>query len=383
MASPSAIEPPRVRGRLVRDALIRYSGGVAIAALAIGVRLAFTPLTDKINFTFYYFAVAASVWLFDAGPGLLTLAICYFAALLVLNPHGLDLSNPGDQAAVALAIAVNLGIIVIVSRLKTGQLRLRRAFEEMEALRENALLAKVEADRARETAERANQAKSEFLDVISHELRNPLNAILLSSAALRQPGQDDRIPRRLAGIDRAASAMAKMVGRLLDSTRIESGKLEIDKEPFDLVPVMRSAVEISRPVAEAKRISLSVDIRPASAIVNGDADRIQESVANLVGNAIKFTPEEGRVEVALGARDGRLELRIADSGAGIDPEFLPHVFERFAQDGSMPSADRGLGLGLFIVRHVVELHGGTIRASSEGKGRGSCFTMNLPESSSR
>lgn len=382
MASAPNLESRPPAG-FMRNVLPRYIGGIALAALAIGVRLAFTPLTGKINFTFYYFAVAASVWLLDAGPGLLTLAICYGAALFVLVPNGLNLTDRGDQAAIAFSIAVNLGIILIVSRLKSGQQRLRRAFEEMEVLRENALLAKVEAERARETAERANQAKSDFLDVISHELRNPLNAILLSAAALRQPVQIERIPRRLEGIDRAASAMAKMVGRLLDSTRIESGKLEIETQLFDLVPVIKSAVEITRPVAEAKRITLLVNLRPASAMVNGDADRIQESVANLVGNAIKFTPEEGHIEVELEARDGGLELRIADSGIGINPEFVPHVFERFAQDGDTPSADRGLGLGLFIVRHVVELHGGTIRAASDGKGRGSRFTMNLPEAPSR
>lgn len=233
--------------------------------------------------------------------------------------------------------------------------------------------------RAREIAEVANQSKDQFLAILSHELRNPLNAILGWARMLRSGKLDpDRITRALSAIERNAEAQAKLVEDLLDISRIVAGKLRLELHPESFGRVVRAAVDTVRPEAEAKGVRLEVALEAGEGEVLADTDRLQQVVWNLLSNAIKFTPAGGRVSVEMFHRVGRVEVRINDTGVGISEALLPHIFEHFRQaDSTTTRAHSGLGLGLAIARHLVELHGGSIRAESAGEGKGSTFVLSL------
>lgn len=244
---------------------------------------------------------------------------------------------------------------------------------------ENARLHRASQESTRK-ADQANRAKDDFLSLVSHELRAPLNAILGWSQLLRgDKGKDAATTAKaLAIIERNACAQARLIEDILDVSRIISGKLRLELRPLDLEPVVRSAVEVVRPAALAKGIELKIEAAQ-SVIVSGDPDRLQQVVSNLLSNAVKFTPTKGLVEILLsrGARSARIVVH--DTGVGIDPTLLPCVFNRFWQaDSSTTRRHGGLGLGLAIVRHMVELHGGSVRVESEGADRGSTFTVELP-----
>jgi PAS domain S-box-containing protein len=234
--------------------------------------------------------------------------------------------------------------------------------------------------KAREAAEVANRLKDEFLATVSHELRTPLNAVLGWTSLLRGTQMDDtRREKALETIERNARVQQKIVEDILDVSRIIAGQLRLDKEPMPFRPVVESAIESMRPVAAAKSITLSVELGDDPAIIIGDSARLQQVVWNLLSNAIKFTPEGGAVRVALDVTESRVELVIADTGVGIPPAFLPHVFERFRQgDARVTRAHGGLGLGLAIVRHLTDMHGGAVAAVSAGEGKGSTFIVRLP-----
>jgi CheY-like chemotaxis protein/nitrogen-specific signal transduction histidine kinase len=233
---------------------------------------------------------------------------------------------------------------------------------------------------AREEAEEANRLKDEFLATVSHELRTPLTAILgWSNMLLAGRLTGEMHDRALDIIHRNAQSQNQLISDLLDVSRIISGKLRRDLRTVELPSVIEAAVEATRPAAEAKGISLTTALDPHAGPINGDADRLQQVVWNLLTNAIKFTPEEGEIQVRLESVDTRVRITVKDSGAGIPPEFLPHIFERFRQ--ADPGSNRvhgGMGLGLSIVRQLVELHGGAVRAESDGEGKGSTFTVSLP-----
>jgi signal transduction histidine kinase len=233
---------------------------------------------------------------------------------------------------------------------------------------------------AREEAEQANHLKDEFLATVSHELRTPLTAILGWSNMLLAGKLDDAArDRALEIIHRNAQAQNQLISDLLDVSRIISGKLRLDLRTVELSPIIEGAVEATRPAAEAKDVRLDTSLDPHAGPVNGDADRLQQVVWNLLTNAIKFTPEGGRIEVKSGIARSRVEVTVRDTGIGIAPEFLPHIFERFRQaDPGTNRVHGGMGLGLSIVRQLVELHGGAIRAASEGEGKGATFTVSLP-----
>jgi PAS domain S-box-containing protein len=233
---------------------------------------------------------------------------------------------------------------------------------------------------AREEAEKANRAKEEFLAVISHELRTPLTPILTWSRLLRSGKLDQPATERaIEAIERAARAQAQLIEDLLDVSRITSGKLRLDVRPIELQPVVEAAIESVRPGAEAKGMQLELVLDRNAGVVSGDPERLQQVVWNLLSNAIKFTPRGGRIQVCLQRVDSHVEIAVSDTGQGIDPEFLPHVFERFRQaDSSSTRTHGGLGLGLAIVRHLVELHGGRVRAQSPGEGQGATFVVELP-----
>jgi PAS domain S-box-containing protein len=238
---------------------------------------------------------------------------------------------------------------------------------------------------ARQDAESANRLKDEFLATLSHELRTPLNAIIGWAHLLRTGTLDEATAARaLETIDRNAKAQNQLINDILDVSRIITGKLHLTLQPVDPGAVMEAALDTVRPTAAAKQIHIEASLEPDAGTVSGDPDRLQQVVWNLLSNAIKFTPKGGKVEVRLRRVDSEALIVVADSGPGISPEFLPHVFERFRQgDASTTRSHVGLGLGLAIVRHLVELHGGTVEASSEGEGKGSTFTVRLPLISAR
>jgi signal transduction histidine kinase len=233
---------------------------------------------------------------------------------------------------------------------------------------------------ARRQAEEANRTKDEFLATLSHELRTPLNAILGWVQVLRTGKLDAAAGMRaLETIERNARSQAQLIADLLDVSRIITGKLRLDFKPVELRRIIDSTLESVRPAADAKGILLDISVGPLASPVLGDADRLQQVIWNLLSNAIKFTPRGGRVEVRLREAGGSAVIGVSDTGIGIRPDFLPYVFDRFRQaEGSITRSHGGLGLGLSIVRHLIELHGGTAEVESAGEGQGAAFTVRLP-----
>jgi signal transduction histidine kinase/DNA-binding response OmpR family regulator len=228
-------------------------------------------------------------------------------------------------------------------------------------------------------AQEANRTKDEFLATISHELRTPLMAILGWTHMLKyQPLDKDTADKALDTIERNAKAQAKLISDILDVSRIVTGKLQLEAGRIDLHTVIEAALEGVYPAAQAKNIRLDFTRMPDVDMVLGDADRLQQVVWNLLSNAIKFTPSGGCIRVELKQHEAQVQIKVRDDGQGIDPEFLPYVFERFRQaDGTSTRTHGGLGLGLAIVRHLVELHGGSVQAHSDGLGKGATFIVNL------
>jgi signal transduction histidine kinase/ActR/RegA family two-component response regulator len=249
---------------------------------------------------------------------------------------------------------------------------------EAEIAERGRLLAREQVARAE--AESANRLKDEFLATVSHELRTPLTAIMGWTHMLRHGRLDEETARHaLETIERNAQAQAQLVEDILDVSRVITGKLRLNVGPVDVASVINAAIDSVQLAAESKGIQLEVRLDPSARHIPGDASRLQQVVWNLLSNAIKFTNAGGRVEVRLKRAGSDAQIRVSDTGQGISPDFLPHIFERFRQaDGTTTRRHGGLGLGLSIVRHLVELHGGTVRAESPGEGRGTTFIVNLP-----
>ena len=232
----------------------------------------------------------------------------------------------------------------------------------------------------REAAESANRAKDEFLSVISHELRSPLNAILGWNRILAlKCGADPEVTAITPRIEQSAKAQLKMVNDLLDLGRVSTGKLKVELRPMDLARVARHAIDVARPSAAAKGIEIVTRLAPGAGALRADPDRLQQVVGNLLSNAVKFTASGGRITIALREDGASTELTVADTGQGIAPELLPHIFDRFRQgDNSSTRQVSGLGLGLTLVREIVALHGGSVSADSAGSGAGATFTVRIP-----
>jgi PAS domain S-box-containing protein len=246
------------------------------------------------------------------------------------------------------------------------------AKQELELVREQS---------ARTAAEKANQVKDEFLAVLSHELRTPLNAIVGWAHLLRSPENlgPEQVSRGLQAIERNATIQNQIVSDVLDISRITSGKVRLSPRRVDTREVVTAAVDTIRLAADAKRMELRWVVPAEPQLVWADPDRLQQVVWNLLSNAVKFTPAGGHVEASLARTDSRVVITVSDTGVGISPGFLPHVFESFRQaDSSSTRAHGGLGLGLAIAKRLVEIHGGEVRASSEGEGRGTTLTVTLP-----
>jgi PAS domain S-box-containing protein len=236
------------------------------------------------------------------------------------------------------------------------------------------------AHAARTEAELANRTKDEFLATVSHELRTPLNAMVGWARMLRAGKLDeDKVNHAIEIIDRNAKAQAKLIEDILDVSRIVAGKVRLDPLPVELRQIIEAAVDSIRPAADSKQVQLKLDLDSAMGMVSGDPARLQQVVWNLLSNAIKFTPNDGQVEIQLKEIGANVQISVSDTGEGIMAEFLPHIFDRFRQaDSSTTRKHSGLGLGLAIVRHLVELHHGTVDAYSAGERQGARFTVTLP-----
>jgi len=298
--------------------------------------------------------------------------------LIPLIPVALDAPSPAQLALTNQELEESRRCIQAINVELEQRVQERTAQLEASNRTKDELLMREQTIRAE--AEAANRAKDEFLSILSHELRTPLNAILGWSAMLRQRTlSEDKVLRALETIERNAKSQAQLIEDILDISRIITGKLRLQVRPVNLVPVIESAIESVRLAAEAKSIRLESRIDSQVGLLLGDANRLQQVVWNLLSNALKFTPKDGRVEIRLERVNSHAEITVSDTGPGISSDFLPFVFDRFRQhDSTTTRSYGGLGLGLAIVRQLVELHGGTVTVVSPGIGQGTTFTVTLP-----
>ncbi len=283
---------------------------------------------------------------------------------------GEDSDSLREKATAALEAAVQAKVQV-----EQLNVQLREANQRL-------VVATILAQENEEHADHANRLKDDFLAMVSHELRTPLSAVLGWAQMLRSKQlTPEREAQAIKTIERNAASLAHIIDDLLDVSRIIAGTLHMTPQPLDLVAVTQTALDVVKPLAVKRRVELRLSVEPGSpALVSGDDARLQQVIWNLLTNAVKFTPAGGRVDVSIERVEGSsIDVKVADTGQGIAPEFLPHVFERFRQaDGAPSRRHGGLGLGLAIVRQLVELHGGSVRVASEGLGRGATFTVRLP-----
>jgi len=294
----------------------------------------------------------------------------------------------GSAAFIGVFGAVMIGTLVMLLRAMEARARAEQALgdaRQLEAGRlrdaNDRLVSALEREqRARHDAEGANRIKDEFLMTVSHELRAPLTSIYGWARMLVMGGlEPEEATKALHSIERNARAQKRLIDDLLDVSRVIGGKFRLDVRELNMVEILNGAVDAVRPAAAAKEIRITTYFAPNAGPFVGDAERIQQIVWNLLSNAIKFTPYGGDVQLRLERGERHLEVIVSDTGVGISPEFLPHVFERFRQEeGGTQRRYGGLGLGLAIVRHLVELHGGSVSAESGGVGRGSTFRVRLP-----
>jgi len=297
-------------------------------------------------------------------PGIQVLQVSQTAVTEQDRAHGLD------QGA-DMYLIEPFGAPVLLATVR-ALLRVRHAEAELE-------LALTSEKAARAEAERANHMKDAFVAMVSHELRTPLNAVtgaiwLLRHGARNQANYD----RAVDVLERNAQVQVQLIDDLLDISRIAAGKLDVKMQPVDLDVVVRASASAagSSPAHQRKNIVLNVETAPA--VVRGDAARLEQVVSNVLNNAFQFTPSRGRIDVTCGVANGRAFVRVSDTGTGIDPDVLPHVFERFRQGSETTGRERGLGLGLAIVNHLVQRHEGEIALESEGSGKGTTCTITLP-----
>jgi|SRR5579872_2630257 len=355
----------------MRWPVVRYLLAVAVFAALISLtrisRAVFGVSFDSTTLIILWMITCA--WYLGRGPGL---------AIAFLFEGLIDYYAPGPKNTWRFTLTIFNRLLLFGSVVWFAGAR--RLAERRLKAQQQVLEGSVERERrARAEAEAANRLKDDFLATVSHELRTPLNAVLGWVSLLMRHDADAETRRRaIQGIDRGARAQAQIVDDILDTSRIVTGQLRIERQILPLAEAVREAVETMSVAAAAKRIAIETDL-DAEASVQGDGVRLRQVAWNLVSNAIKFTPEAGRIEISVRSDGDVAELSVRDSGVGIDPVFLPHLFEPFRQaDASMTREQGGLGLGLAITRRLVELHGGTIRAESAGTGQGTRVTVRLP-----
>ena len=334
--------------------------GVAMALLAFGA--------SQVLFLFVP-AVMMSAWYGGRTGGFVATAMSVLLVLAFVIPRddATWLPSPGD----ALSVLILTGICISIGMVAADRRRAERD-------RERALLA---AEAARHDAEISSRLKDQFLATLSHELRTPLNAVLgWARMLVNQQVDETKVPAALAMIERNAQAQKQLVDDLLDVSAIVSGRLRLEPRDIDLAEVVRAAVDSMRLSFEARHLRIEQQLEPVRLV--GDPDRLRQVVWNLLSNAAKFTPEGGDIYIQVDREGTTARLSVRDTGRGIGAEFLPHVFEPFRQaDSSITRASGGLGLGLSLVRHLVEAHGGTVTVTSEGPMQGTTFTVALPRGS--
>jgi len=351
--------------------LLRYALAAAVFALLIGVsRASRSVLGFSLDTTsLIILSMIGSAWYLGRGPGLLVAALFE----IMLEYYAGWPKDPVRYAVIAFNRMLLFGSLVwFASARRAAERTLRQQHAALEA-------ALAGARQARTEAESANRLKDEFLATVSHELRTPLNTMLGWAAMLNRHEVDQSTLQQASlAIERSARAQTQIVEDLLDTSRLMTRHLRLEQQPVDLSLVVADAIETVRGAASANDVALDASLQP-DAIVTGDAGRLRQIVWNLLGNAIKFSPAGGVVTVVVQRNAGTIELTVRDGGVGIDPAFMPHVFARFRQeDASMTREHGGLGLGLSIVQQLVDLHGGTVTAQSEGRGRGAAFVVRLP-----
>jgi signal transduction histidine kinase len=357
-----------------------YAFAVASVALALLVTRWLGPERAGVA-PLFFAAVATSTWLGGLGAGLAATVLSAVATAYFLLEPVHSFSTLVDDA---VRLVVFVGVAVLISYLHDAAERARVRAEDAQRQAE---AARREAEEARSAADDANRSKDRFLAAVSHDLRSPLSAILLWATMLQGRGGDDPTLRAegLGAIRQSAEAQARLVEDLVDTARIAAGKIRVEPRRIDLAELVRSTVIALRPVAERAGQRLEAELPPGPVEVLADPDRTRQVLGNLLANAVKFSDAGGRVRVALeragDAGGGAVaQVSVSDEGRGIEPAFLPRVFERFSQQADGSRENLGLGLGLSIARHLVERQGGRIAASSEGAGRGATFTFTLPAS---
>jgi signal transduction histidine kinase/ActR/RegA family two-component response regulator len=343
-----------------------YGIALLISSFAILLKFILEPILMPHTFLLSIAAVTLSSWFGGIGPGLLATAIAAWAN------HTFFLSSDDIAVSGKLSDLVRITIFIGVAMLiNSVNARLRAASARAEA-------AALQAQAAFAEAEAANRAKDEFLAMVSHELRTPLTAILGWIEIAKSDAANAALTAQaLDVIQRSAKTQAQLIEDLLDVSRIIAGKLKLDFSDTNPIVVVRAALDTVRPAAAAKKITLELQADNEIGSISADVERLQQVVWNLLTNAIKFTPEGGRVQVILRREEDFAAIVVRDYGKGIKPDFLPFVFERFRQ-AENNRVHGGLGLGLAIVRHLVEMHGGEVKAESEGIGKGTTFTVRLP-----
>ncbi len=360
--TPGAEGVPRPWGRWRQ-----YLFASALAGLALIVSLAIQRVTGGRVILMPFFPAMIVVALYTGvGPAVVCTVITVIVGFIAWRGGGTSSAPRLPDLWALLMFALSATLIMIIAA------RLRRAEErriELLALERQ----------AREEAERAGRMKDEFLATLSHELRNPLSAIVGWAQVLHTQPLPPQVVRGLEVIERNARAQTRIIDDLLDMSRIAAGMTRLDIRNVDLRKIVDSAILPIQPAAHAKRIKIDRVSDSSLGLASCDPDRLQQVIANLLTNAVKFTPEGGWIEVRVEERPPYAEISVRDSGIGIEPDFLPFVFERFRQaDPSTSRQHSGLGLGLSICKQLVELHGGTIRAASEGSGKGATFTLRVP-----
>ena len=345
-----------------------YLIALLLTSLAILTSLTMQAMTGGRVVIMPFFPAVIAVALYaGVGPAVSCAVTTIIVALIAWRGSGGNAQWLGTSDVWALVtFALSAGLIIAIAE------RLRRAEQR------RATLFTLERQ-AREEAERVGRMKDEFLATLSHELRNPLSAIVGWAQVLHTQPLPPQVVRGLETIERNARAQTRIIDDLLDMSRIVAGTTRLDVRPVDLQRIVDAAISPMHPAANAKQIVIERISDGTTTTARCDPDRLSQVIWNLLSNAVKFTPVGGRVEIRIEQLPGQAEIRVSDSGIGIDPAFLPFVFDRFRQaDSSITREHSGLGLGLSICKHLIELHGGTIRASSAGHGKGAAFTIRLP-----
>ena len=374
----------------VRRRLAQYTVALVSSACAAGAGAALQSLFGyRFPLITFYPAIMVSAWFGGLSSGIAaTLVSSVLVGYLWLAPlRAANLGTVGDSVALMLFVGIGLAISAFSESMHRSAAREHAARERAEqrekALQESELrlrAALAGAQVARAGAEEANRLKDQFVATVSHELRTPLNALLGWADMLKSNMlEEGRRERAIEAIHANARRQAQLVDDLLDIAGMMSGKLQLRRAGMYLDDVVRAAVDVVRPAADAKRIELTVAIAGSLPPLNADPMRLQQAVWNLLANAIKFTPDHGVIHTAVQKVGGALEIVVSDTGQGMQSELLPTIFEPFRQgDSSTTRSTGGLGLGLSIVKYVVEAHGGTVSAESPGEGRGATFKVRLP-----